>query len=851
MTNTISSLTQVIQSNPSTDTIIVGDFNLPDIQWDTLSSASSSSNAFCDFVFDNSLTQLIDQPTHIKGNILDLILCNSCDCVTNIILASDNNWISSDHFAVTFHLSQLIHPTPTTTPKYVFDFPKANYNGILSYLFDFDYSSCLHSQDVDSIWDIIKNSIYTAMNTFIPKVRLRRHQFPCWYTPELRHLSKCLQSSKKRFSKHPTTHLHLKINNLELEYRNKILQAKSSYESHLVHSFAGSHNARIYDYIRSLSKKSTIPSTVSLDNCSATLDSGKAELFNTFFHSVFTRSSFSLPNMSSLPLPSSCICSLTFSDTEVFEAISSLDPTKSSGCDGIGPKLLKHCALALYEPLHHLFSVSLSKHSIPYEWKCHSITPIFKSGDKSQVKNYRPISLLCIVSKVLEHLIYSKVCKFITDNNILYHHQFGFRQHHSTTQQLLIFLSNILGALNNCSRCDIVYLDFKKAFDSVPHQELLLKLWEVGVVGSLWRWFREYLTNRYQCVCINNCNSSTLPVISGVPQGSLLGPLLFLIYINDLPSSLNHSDTFLFADDTKCLRPVCSPHDCSLLQSDLDALSSWSTHWKLMFNETKCSLLSIDSGHTSTDQSDHQYHINGLSISSSSQQKDLGIIISSDLSWSDHISKIVSNAYKILGLLRRSFCSPNNTTTKKRLYISLVRSQLLYGSQMWRPLQRKDMNKIESVQHRATKFILNDYTSDYRSRLIDLHILPLSMLLELCDICFFVKSLKLTSSNISFNILNYTSFSQNSTRSKSYSKLVQPLIKNNRDKQFYFNRLPYLWNSLPPIDLSLSFTTIKSKLMVIFWDTFISKFNPNNYCTYFFSCPCPRCFSHPKSCFSI
>ena len=174
MNDTISNLTQVIESNTSADSIFIGDFNLPDIQWDTLSSISSISCAFCDFIFDNSLSQLIDQPTHIQGNILDLVLSNSNDCVTNLAVAP-NKWLTTDHFEVTFQLSQQIHLTPTTIPKYVFDFPKANYDGILSYLSDFNYIPCIQSQNVESIWLTIKNSILTAMNLFIPKVRLQRH----------------------------------------------------------------------------------------------------------------------------------------------------------------------------------------------------------------------------------------------------------------------------------------------------------------------------------------------------------------------------------------------------------------------------------------------------------------------------------------------------------------------------------------------------------------------------------------------------------------------------------------------------------------------------------------------------
>jgi hypothetical protein len=222
-----------------------------------------------------------------------------------------------------------------------------------------------------------------------------------------------------------------------------------------------------------------------------------------------------------------------------------------------------------------------------------------------------------------------------------------------------------------------------------------------------------------------------------------------------------------------------------LLQSDLDILSLWSTDWKLKFNETKCSMLSVFS-HAYHGDTQTEYHINGLPISPCNQQKDLGILKSSDLSWSHHniISRITSKAYKILCLLRRTFAS-SNVTTKKNLYISLVRSQLTYGSQVWRPraLLQKDINPIEHIQRHATKYILNDYTSDYRTRLIILNLLPMSMLLELSDLCFFVKCLKLHESpNQSFNISEHVSFSHNNTRSGTFNKLVQPPIKHNRDK---------------------------------------------------------------------
>ena len=220
-------------------------------------------------------------------------------------------------------------------------------------------------------------------------------------------------------------------------------------------------------------------------------------------------------------------------------------------------------------------------------------------------------------------------------------------------------------------------------------------------------------------------------------------------------------------------------------------------------------------------------------------------MISSNLSWSHHASKITSKAYEILGLFCRTFCSTNNVPTKKRLYISLVRSQLLYGSQIWRPLQLKDMKPIESLQCRATKYILNDYTLDYRSRLIKLQLLPLSMLLEL-NICFFVKSLKLISDN-SFDITKYIKFSHNQTRSRSYKKLVQPLVKKNTNNSTLTDYHIYRTHSLQSTLVSLS---QQKKINRYLLEFILSQLQYRQQSTYYCKCPCPSCFTHPKSCFT-
>jgi len=259
---------------------------------------------------------------------------------------------------------------------------------------------------------------------------------------------------------------------------------------------------------------------------------------------VFTESTFPLPTTNTLPVPALNMGDIHVTEEEVYEALSALDPIKSSGIDGIGSKLLKHCALALYAPICHLFNFTITKHYLPSEWKLHLITPVHKSGERAQVNNYRPISLLSIVSKVLERIVFNHLNDFIAEHEIISTNQFGFRRYHSTVQQLLLFLNKVTSYVDSNTRCDTIYLDFSKAFDSVSHNELLVKLWRIRVTNNVWYWLREYLYDRRQCVSTNGHYSNLLPVISGIPQGSILGPLLFVLYVSDIPFNRMYSCVF-------------------------------------------------------------------------------------------------------------------------------------------------------------------------------------------------------------------------------------------------------------------------------------------------------------------
>ena len=273
------------------------------------------------------------------------------------------------------------------------------------------------------------------------------------------------------------------------------------------------------------------------------------------------------------------------------------------------------------------------------------------------------------------------------------------------------------------------------------------------------------------------------------------------------------------------------------LQTDLNNLSEWCHENDLSFNVSKSCLLRFCNRARDVTYTDNT--INGTDIVTQDHCRDLGVIFSSDLSWIEHYHSISAKAYQILGLIRRSFSLSVPTRVKKLLFLSLVRSRLTYCSQVWRPRYIKDISLLEQVQCRGTKYILDDFQSDYRSRLISLHLLPLMYTYELLDILFLVRNLQFP--DPSFPISEFVSFSSSSTRAGHSLKLVHQISHTHLSSHSYFKRIVRLWNALPPIDLSLSLSTIKARLKEFMWSHFLENFDPDMPCTFHFLCPCAKC----------
>ena len=354
-----------------------------------------------------------------------------------------------------------------------------------------------------------------------------------------------------------------------------------------------------------------------------------------------------------------------------------------------------------------LFQLSLDSGKVPNDWKQANVVPIFKKGDRSLPENYRPVSLTSITCKILEHIVHTSIMDHFDTHRILTDTQHGFRKQRSCETQLLVTIHDIANNLAQGNQVDVVLLDFSKAFDKVPHRRLAHKLHYYGVRDRTLGWIQAFLSGRSQQVVLEGAHSSPAAVLSGVPQGTVMGPLLFLAYINDLPDVVKFSNTRLFADDTLLFRKICKPEDQNLLQADLDCLAEWEDTWQMSFNASKCNTICIPPSNR-TPVIDPQYTLHGQTLQTVSASKYLGVTIQDDLSWSKHIESVAARGNRTVGFLRRNF-QDCTTEVKAATYTAMVRPTLEYASTVWNPHKQKDVQLLEKVQRRAARYACGNY----------------------------------------------------------------------------------------------------------------------------------------------
>jgi hypothetical protein len=379
----------------------------------------------------------------------------------------------------------------------------------------------------------------------------------------------------------------------------------------------------------------------------------------------------------------------------VLALLQGLDVSKSGGPDKLTGKMLKSFAEYIAESLTKIFRYSLCTGKLPMIWKIAQVTPIFKKGSRSQPGNYRPVSLTCIVCKLLEHVIAGRIHSFLDKHDILVSAQHGFRRDRSCETQLVYTFNDLAMNREKGLVTDVIILDFSKAFDSVNHRKLMLKLQCIGINSQVVASIKQFFSDRKQAVVVNGQESEYCPVLSGVPQGSVLGPLLFLLYINDLPRNIS-SECRLFADDALLYNVR---ENRNTLQEDLDKLQKWASIWQLSFNATKCSVLSV--GETNSTQ---EFFLNNIKLKNVNHHPYLGVELSSDLKFHQHFENMSSKASRLLGMLSRVLSSAD-TKTRKVAYDTIVRPVVEYGCQAWDPYLKKDIKKLERIQNRALRFI--------------------------------------------------------------------------------------------------------------------------------------------------
>lgn len=733
-------------NNRNSDIFIMGDFNLNLLNIDS----HDKTNEFLESMYSSSLYPLISKPSRITPNsatLIDNIFCNCLDSTFNTgLLIAD----VSDHLPV-FCVKKncklrSLYDNPYVSKRLINDKLILKFKSKLQ---DTDWTILYRIDDINTCYNKflkIYCSIYNECFPLVkPKQKPKHIRKKPWITKALLHSINKKQRLWKNYLKKPTHDNEAKYK----RYKNNLIHllrvAKADYYSS-VFSKIKYDTKKVWGEINSIlgnRKHKKLPSVMYNGNLKLHSSKDIIEEFNNYFLSIGKNIAESIHTDKSfdcyLPV-NRTLNSLFLNPTsvhEIIKTISSIKLSKSTDPDEISSRIVKCSTHYIAEPLCYIINKSICCGVVPDKLKLSKVVPIYKKGDANDISNYRPIAILPVFSKIMEKIIYCRLYKFLQVNNILIDEQFGFRKQFSTDLAIFNLSHCIQGEMEKCNYSIGIFMDLSKAFDTIDHHILLKKLQHYGIRGIAYDWFVSYLKDRQQYVMVDGVKSSVKNIEHGIPQGSVLGPLLFLVYINDIINSSNYFKFSLFADDTVAIISQKNLNTLYLSANrEMTNVSLWFKANKLALNLTKTNYILFRSRKRRVPLTLPPLFIDDVPISQLHDVKFLGVIINEYLDWAPHISALSKSIARSVGILRKlKFVLPCNVL--KIIYYALIHSYMNYCNHVWGNTYISHLSKIHILQKKSMRIISKSNMNSSSGPLFKkLNILPIQKMIVLNSLIF-------------------------------------------------------------------------------------------------------------------